>query len=573
MSYTQHLKKALPERRLNNDDFRDHYDVVIIGGGIYGATMAWEATTRGLTVLLVEQNDFASSTSSNSLKIIHGGIRYLQTFDLVRMRESIKARQSFLRIAPHLVSPLKCLMPTFKDIMKSRLVIFSGFLFYRLMSFNSNKGIDSAKKINHGSLISKIKFAKLFPNLKQKGITGGAIWFDAQTLNSERLVLSFIMSARERGAHVFNYMKSDALISDNNKITGITILDQLTGSKHDIKSSTVIDCSGSWKADKLQCTKDPSHTKAYALAINIVIKKEIVRHAIGIKIPAIIDGKQQTRLLFITPWNNTTIVGTWYSACKQQPDQLSFSNNELKDALQQINSVFEKDLIDLNDVIYIHKGLLPIDPDKGSPANPYLTSRPTILHAQDSGGLYGFFQVQGVKYTTARTVAEQTINRVFKHLQKPLLQSNTHQIPLYGADYSSFSDWKETQVQKYSKTYSWEVINRLMYNYGSNMEIILKIANEKYSQSNIIAGTNTALKAEIDFVLDNEMTFTLTDILLRRTDIGTQGLPAVETINYCVCALTEKYDWNETDVKQNIEKLLSFYPDWTTSEHKKVYEI
>jgi glycerol-3-phosphate dehydrogenase len=174
----------------------DQFDLAVIGGGIYGACAAWDAAVRGLKVALLEQGDFGAATSANSLKTLHGGLRYLQNLDLLRMRQSIRERSRIMRIAPHLVRLLPCVMPTSGHLMRGRELMSVALLLNDIISHDRNHLIDPSNRIPRGRLLSKAELLQKIPFLKEMGrYNGGALWYDAQMLNSERVTLSFVQSA------------------------------------------------------------------------------------------------------------------------------------------------------------------------------------------------------------------------------------------------------------------------------------------------------------------------------------------------------------------------------------------
>jgi len=163
---------------------RDQYDVAIVGGGIYGATAAWEASSRGLSVLLLDRGDIGSGTSANSLKTIHGGLRALQRLDFREMREYIRERRALMMIAPHLVTPMPCVMPTYRSLPKSKLFVGAGLTLYDLIALDRNSGLDAAHRIPASSIITRKHLDRIAPNLDRTASTGGACWTDAQVFNS-----------------------------------------------------------------------------------------------------------------------------------------------------------------------------------------------------------------------------------------------------------------------------------------------------------------------------------------------------------------------------------------------------
>ncbi|MCB0107865.1 MAG: FAD-dependent oxidoreductase, partial [Caldilineaceae bacterium] len=173
----------------------DHrFDLLIVGGGIYGAWVAWDAALRGLQVALIDQGDFGHATSANSLKTVHGGLRYLQDGDFGLVRLMIQERATLLRVAPHLVHPLPCVMPTYARFMRSRWVMGAALTLNNLLSLDHNQLPDPQKRLPLGRLLSRADCLALLPGVADAGITGGACWYDAQMYNSERLTLAVVRS-------------------------------------------------------------------------------------------------------------------------------------------------------------------------------------------------------------------------------------------------------------------------------------------------------------------------------------------------------------------------------------------
>ncbi len=223
------------------------FDLLVIGGGIQGAWIAWEAALRGLSVALVEQADFASGTSANSLKVIHGGLRYLQTADFQRMRQSIRARQTLMRIAPHLVHPLPVLVPTYGHGPKGKEALMIALKMNDWISSDRNLPLkDRQKHIPSGQILSKQACLEQLPDLPTTGLTGAARFHDAQVYNSEQLVLAFVQSAAQRGAQVANYVRVVSFQTRDDRVIGAVAKDQLTGDRFDIQADAIINASGPW---------------------------------------------------------------------------------------------------------------------------------------------------------------------------------------------------------------------------------------------------------------------------------------------------------------------------------------
>ena len=225
----------------------NYYDLTIVGGGIFAACAAWDAVLRGLTVALVEKEDFGSGTSANSLKMIHGGIRYLQHGDIIRLKSSCHERSAMLRIAPHLVQPLPIIIPTYGRAKSGKLFLGTGMLLYDLLTLGRNRGIpDPGRRIPLTTFLSKEEVLQEYPDLKQNGLTGAAVFSDGQMFNPTRLVLAFIKSAMQKGAHVANYVEAVNLLQEGNTVIGITAVDKESGQNIKIRSRTVLNAAGPW---------------------------------------------------------------------------------------------------------------------------------------------------------------------------------------------------------------------------------------------------------------------------------------------------------------------------------------
>ena len=192
------------------------FDVLIVGGGSFGACAAWEAVLRGYSVALIEANDFGSGTSANSFKFLHGGIRYLQHLDLRRLWSSCKERSAMLRVAPHLVKPLQIAMPTYGHGLRGKEFLGAGFLAYDALTLGKNRGIgESGKRIPPAQLMGRNEVLDRFGFVDPTQLTGAAVFSDAQMYHPPRLVFSFVQSAISKGACAHNYVQAKSFIRES----------------------------------------------------------------------------------------------------------------------------------------------------------------------------------------------------------------------------------------------------------------------------------------------------------------------------------------------------------------------
>jgi glycerol-3-phosphate dehydrogenase len=532
---------------------KDRYNVIVIGGGIQGASISWEAASRGISVLLLEQNDFGSGVSANSLKIIHGCIRYLQKLDLTRMRQSIRERRTLLRIAPHLVRPMRCIIPAFRGFGKGKFVLLAGTRIYDWIAADRNRGLDPAQRIEKSRILPYKEFKRLYPVHDQKDIVGGASWWDAQVHNSERLVLAFVMSAKSMGADVCNYVQVGEIIQERGRARGVVAEDLPSGEKREIKADVIMDCTGPGLGDDLSTGIRP-----YARAMNLIVRRRLADFAFGIRSQGNVK-----RLLFFVPWQDGGMIGTWYHHARTDDgsDALTVSQHDIEMALSEVNRVLPEPVLRFEEVTAVHLGLLPAFKGTNDFGEPRLKDRFMIADSADKGAA-GLFRVQGVKYTTARDVATKAIRAASHYLPVKPKSSKTHFLPLYGGDIGEIKKFQNHCFQRYTPDFSQSIVTRLMDNYGSHIHHILAYANSSAKLGHPVPGAKNVLQAELVFVLDNEMVRTLSDLIFRRTDLGTFAMPAEKTIEFCADFMADHLGWDIQTRCRNIKTLYSRFPRW-----------
>ncbi|MGD1712230.1 FAD-dependent oxidoreductase [Dapis sp. BLCC M172] len=531
------------------------HDLVVVGGGIYGATLAWEASIRGLSVALVEKGDFGGATSANSLKTIHGGLRYLQNADFKRMRESIHERTALMKIAPHLIHPLPVLVPTYGHGLKGKEVLSVALAINDLVSFDRNRLPDSQKHIPHGRVISKQKCLELLPDIPTQGLTGGAIFYDAQVYNSERLNISFLRSADQKGATLANYVEVNGFIQNDNRITGVTAIDRLTGNKLDIRGQTVINTSGAWVNKILGMVNQQERSPfGLAKAMNLVTTRPLFeKYAVGI------DSKNSSvdpntvinkgsRFFFIAPWRGRSMIGTEYAVYSQDPDDFQITEEDINQFITAINQAYPGAKLKREEISFVHGGMLPTTNVNPQTGEPILAKHYQIFdHSQT--GLLGLISLVGVKYTTARDVAEKVVNYLFKSLGKKSPKSISSVTPIYGGEIENFNAFLQNAiVENQAKGLTESTIRRLVYNYGSAYPEVINYLDNSESELAVI-------KAEIFHAIHQEMAHKLSDVILRRTELGSAGYPGDEIIQFCAEVMSKELGWNSEKLQQEVQEI------------------
>ena len=342
------------------------YDLIIVGGGIYGISVARDAALRGLTVGLVEQGDFGNAASSNHHKIIHGGFRYLQHADFSRMRESSRERNILMRIAPHLVHPMPCVIPTYGHRLREKLILAVALKINDVISFDRNRKLPEHQKIPAGRILSTAQCLQLCPNIDQRGLSGGALFFDAQVDNPDRLNLSVLFSAAEAGANFVNYVQMTGFLRDGPAVSGIRVKDTLSGAEFAIRARVVVNCTGPRPDRVLHLLGRPPIERPTKLlkAIVLVTRPVVGNTAVGIRSRSPYTDRDAVvqkgyRFFFITPWRHTSLVGTFETPYKADCDGRDVSENEITDFLRQINDAFPGARLKREDVLGVLSGLLP----------------------------------------------------------------------------------------------------------------------------------------------------------------------------------------------------------------------
>lgn len=553
-------------RRDLNELNKHVYDVVIIGAGIYGVNAAWDASLRGMKVALIDKGDFGCATSSNSLKTIHGGIRYLQNLDFKRMRESIHERMIMMKIAPNLVYPLRIVMPTYSYKMKSRPAMMAATMMNDIVGFDRNQLDDPAKYMPKSFTVSKKEVQDYIPFYTKYNLNGAAIWYDCQCYNTERLLLSFVISAAERGAQVANYVKAVGFLKDGNKVTGIKAEDSLTGEKFDIQAKMVINNSGPWVDNVLMNLngKLPDQKFKLSTAMNIIVNRKLMDNAAGLSGPYKYvreDGSEYNayRILFFSPWRDYTIIGTNHLVYNGKQEEFKVTEAEIQDFLAAVNQAYPGVDIKREEISFFHGGFLPMVQQHPETGEVGLEKHYKIFDHKPDFGVDGLISVVGVKYTTARDVAQKTIDLVYKKMRTKAPKCQTEEIPLHGGNIERINEFVDNAVK--SKPYGLDekVMEHLSFNYGSAYNDILRYGEMDKKWVELLPNSKEVLKAEVLHAVREEMAQKLSDVVLRRTDLGTAINPGEAILKQTVQIMAAEFGWNDGRMKQEVEEVKKIY--------------
>ncbi len=418
-------------RRDPDDLARRVYDLLVIGGGVYGVFTAWDAAQRGLSVALIDKDNFGQATSANSLRIIHGGLRYLQHGDLRRMRRSIRERKAFLTTAPELVKPLPCLIPAYGYAARGVAALAAALWTHAGVGWDRNWRQAPEQRIPWGRVVSKRTCLKWFPGLPQAGLTGGILCYDAQVSDTERLVMAVVNAAVKAGAQAVDHMEVEALLETAGRVTGAVARDGFSGRRFKWAAKWVVNATGPWldRVVGLTSSGPTSPPMIYSKAFNVLVRRQISpTHAVGVYSARRYRDRDAfihkgSRLYFITPWRAHSLIGTAHLPVGGDPDDVHVTETELQDFLDEMNAAYPAAALRRDDVCHVYRGLLPVEAYQADGVQ--LTKQSHLrVHAQE-GGPGGLLSLVGVKWTEARYTAEQTIDFVLRKLGRSAVPCRT----------------------------------------------------------------------------------------------------------------------------------------------------
>lgn len=450
----------------------DPFDILVIGGGIYGMMAARDAALRGLRVALVERADFGGGSSHNSLKVMHGGIRYVQHLDFGRLRASARERAFWQAAAPDNVIPTKFVIPLFGYGARGPAAFAAAAALYGLASAGLR-----GREYPAATVMSARSAREALGELAPNGMTGGGVWSDGQIEDINRLHLAVLQSAVTNGAMVANYVEATTLIRDGDRVTGAVLRDAFTGQEGQVKAAVTI-CSAGAKTSRLIETAipaAPTRLPSFARAMNLVIDRTAPKIAKGVvsqeQSDAIVD--RGGRMYFFTPWRGRTIVGT-HESQHTDPDQSE--SGAIHDFLADLARAAPHLDLRPEDVLWVHRGLIPAEVDDG-PGRVRRMTRGTLVDHSDADSVGGLISVVGVKYTTARLIAERAVSRACRQLDRgPSAEELSFRTPLPRAE-----------------------------------------------TLDVDATTSEALEKRISTAFRDEMAITLADVLIRRTPLAESG--------------------------------------------------
>jgi glycerol-3-phosphate dehydrogenase len=523
---------------------REVFDVLIIGGGVTGAGLALDAAVRGLKVALVEKRDFAAGTSSRSTKLIHGGLRYLEQFDFALVREALLERAILTRIAPHLTEAYPFVIPIYSDRRRNYdhpLKMRAGLFLYDLLAGGRNFA-------KHRRL-SREEALNLAPQLDPKGLKGAFLYYDART-NDARLVIEIIKAAGERRAAIANYTRVASFLRDGDgKITGASVLDELSGEQIELRASVTINATGVWMEETIRLGGHNSNGLSKKLRPSKGIHLTVAADRLRVGAAWLIPSLTGHRFYFVVPWEGRVNIGTTDTDYEGGKDSPHAEPEEITEILNAVNSYFPDANLEHADVISAWAGLRPLITDANAKNTTAVSRKEEVIETAD-----GLISIGGGKLTTYRVMAEQGINLTQKRLGNSTEENGTAEVPISGGQMSRVE--LEVTAKQLAQHYELpiEVTRHLAFAYGSNFDQLIRLMlSDEQLRERLIAGL-PYVKAEVVYAARHEMAVTLTDALTRRMRLA---MLAGEAVLDCAHAAAElmanELGWNEAEKARQIE--------------------
>ena len=518
-------------------------DLLVIGGGINGAGIARDAAMRGLRTILVEQNDLGSGTSSRSSRLIHGGLRYLEQGEFGLVMEANRERRILRRIAPHLVWPLPFVFPVHRGDRISRWQLAAGMILYDVLALFRN--------VRPHRLLGKRGMLEAEPMLRDRGLLGGARYFDAQC-DDARLVVATARSAIHHGALVANYMTVRGLERTAGRVVGAQLEDRLTGERGVIRASVVVNATGPW-ADQVRRLEDAGATPLLqpTKGVHVVVDRSRLDHREAIAFTSPIDG----RVVFVLPWGNLSYIGTTDTDTTEPPDQLSVSADDIVYLLRSVNARFPSARLSVEDVRASWAGLRPLLADRARS-----TSNRSREHAlvQGSGGM---LSVVGGKLTTYRAMAAEVVDLAMRELRhrdgrQRHAEARTDEDPLPGGEAADLSQFRDRGLELGITPPS---VDHLLRHYGTEAAGIFNLGGADRRLFRRLLEPHPAIEAEVIHAVRRELAQTVEDVLVRRFHIYYEHPDQGASVAHRVAELMgEELGWDSARIAEEAERYRDF---------------
>lgn len=510
------------------------FDIIVIGGGITGAGVARDAALRGLTCLLLEKGDFASGVTSKSTRLIHGGLRYLANLELDLVAESLSERAILRKQAPYLIHPMPILIPIYKDDPHGRAIMSIGIHLYDLLSHE--------KDIPRYFTSNRAETLGFEPRLNQEGLMGSALFYDHQILMPERLVIENIISAREAGAVLRNYVCAEKIEEADNGIV-VAAKDVLSGTLHTFRSRVLVNAGGPWidrvrKAGGIDQSKIIFPTKG----VHLVLPK--------LSDQALFVTSRDQRMFFIIPFSAYSLIGTTDTKYSGDLDDVHADQADVEYLLSESRRILPGMNLSKGSILHTYAGIRPLAFSGASESK--ISRKHRVITEGRSNRI---ITIAGGKLTTYRNMAEDVVDAACKALGRKIA-CLTDKRPLPGGLPMEYEDYVKGAVPEFSARYRVdpETAQHLIGFYGARTERVLDIMKTERDLGIAISSESRDIYAQILYSVMEEGVRTVSDIIFRRIHTGITATRGVNQVEKIAEIAGRELKWSEDEKRHHIEE-------------------
>ena len=536
-----------------------HFDVLVIGAGITGAWIALDCVSRGLSVAIVDKQDFGAGTSAKSSKLIHGGIRYLQQLRFGKVRESARERAYYHRAAPHLTHFLPFMVPTYSTWSKGRAVMQSGMALYRLLCAGENEITqDPQKKVPPPFYLNRAETLRRLP-LIDPDLRGAMVYYESHMEDSERMTLAVLDKADQMGAFCINYVRVDGVVyADSDTVAGVEATDMESDERFSIHARLTVNATGPWLStlnrtlfEDVPVVNSGGQSRGSHLVTRQLVKDYAVALPTRYAGQNIID--RGGRHIFILPWRGCSLIGTSYVAATDVDDPVT-SAEEVDQLIGEINRQLPDFALGSRDILHTFAGIYPLQEDVVVEKIYQGTGDYQIVdHAPF--GYQGVISALGAKFTTARLVAEKVADLGLTKLGKVKTACRTRGMRLSGAEYTDLNQFVADRTERFHAHLNPAQVDRLIGQYGANVDKLFDAIERDPGLTRPLCDDRPNLEVEVHHAVKSEMAVRLEDVIYRRTGIGTIGFPGQACIDRCVGIMADLLAWDAARCTREIDRL------------------
>lgn len=522
---------------------KHEFDILIVGAGITGAGIAWDAAKRGLKVAIIDKDDFGAGTSSGSSKLVHAGFRYLAYGDFDLVKHASRERMWMFQALPHITEPIPFLIPIYKKGKNGFGKLLLGGTLYDILA--------GFKNTDKAAILSKEQTLEKVPNLKSDILKRSLHYWDG-IMDDARVTIETILSARENGAIAINYVKAESFIIETDTefgevVKGVNALDTLSNKKITIKAKVVINATGPWTDQVIKTLGDKSKLLRTTKGIHIIIKKIFDSNVV------VVITADDGRAMFVIPFRKKyLLIGTTDTDYKDDFDHVAVTQEDIDYVVSAVNNDFPNS-ISKEDVISAYSGIRPLVLSTKANSETDTSRGFEILQTRRN-----LLTIVGGKYTIFRYMAEKAVNKCLKvlNLKKKDFPCTTVKSQLHGGvGITYIIDYLKKHVPPLIKKYKmdFEVVDHIVHTYGTAHTMIFDLIDKNEKLKERIAEDRPHILAEIIYVIENEMCHTLSDFLLRRTQLQLIENQALDCVEKVAKEMGRILEWDNKRQKEEIE--------------------